>query len=310
MPLPLHINTPLIESDEGYSSLRTPILFKMDALQPSGSFKIRGIGMLAQMEVENGAASLVCASGGNAGFAATYAGHKLGTPVTIVVPETTLPDVREAIERRGAKVIVHGAAFDDADAFAREFAKREGAAYIHPFDDPRLWDGHASLVDEVVQCGVTFDGIVVSVGGGGLMAGVVRGLRRNGLGHIPVVAVETAGAASFNKSIAGGLLATLPRIETIATSLGARRVAPYPLELAKTHRIISLTVSDPEAVSACLRFADWQRVLVEPACGAALAALDAHQSVMSAFRRPLVVVCGGIGTSISKLIGWKHQFGL
>ena len=304
---PLHIRTPLLRSLASYSAFGKPLLFKMEALQPSGSFKMRGIGRLSQQAVKHGASALYCASGGNAGIAVAFSGKALGVPVTIVVPETTAADVRERIAATGARVNVHGSAFDEADAYARQAAEREGAVYIHPFDHPLLWEGHASLIDEVVEDGTPFDCVIASVGGGGLMAGLIEGLHRNGLSHVPLIAVETEGADSLAKSIEAGERITLPAITSIATSLGARTVAARAFDLAQTHPVISLTVTDADALAALVKFADAHRVLVEPACGAALAVADGHAERLSRFENPLVVVCGGIGVSLEKLDQWRSR---
>lgn len=303
----LHIETPVLEADAAYSACGRPLMMKMEALQPSGSFKLRGIGRLCEAEVRGGARAIYCASGGNAGIAAAHAGRALGVPVTIVVPETTAADVRARIGAVGARVAVHGAAFDEADRFAREAAAAEGAAYVHPFDHPLLWEGHASLIDEVVQSGRRFDCVVTSVGGGGLMCGIIEGLRRNGLDHVPVLAVETEGAASLAESLKAGERVTLPAITSIATSLGARRVAERALEDVLTHPVVSLTVTDADAVAALIKFADAFRVLVEPACGAALSVADVHAERLARFQNPLIVVCGGIAVSLDTIRAWQDR---
>jgi L-serine/L-threonine ammonia-lyase len=304
---PLHLDTPLFRTTPGYSSSGKPLWLKLDALQPAGSFKLRGVGRLCQHEVENGAEEIFCASGGNAGFAAAHAGRALGVPVTIVVPETTSREVRQSIEAIGASVLVHGSVFDEANAYAIRLADFRKAAYVHPFDHPLLWEGHGTLVDEVVAKGVGFDCVIASVGGGGLLAGIVAGLKRNGLPHVPVIAVETEGAASFHASIAAGERITLPAITSIANSLGARQVAQHVFDLPKHHPIESVTVTDAQAVVACLKFADAYRILVEPACGAALAVADAYPDLLARFDSPLIEVCGGIGVSLEKLKTWKER---
>jgi L-serine/L-threonine ammonia-lyase len=230
--------------------------------------------------------------------------------VTIVVPQTTAPAVRELIARRGAQVLVHGAVWDEAHTHAVALSREQSAAYIHPFDDALLWDGHGTLIDEVVQSGVFFDAVVTSVGGGGLFAGIVQGLRRNQLGHVPVIAVETDGAQSLHASVQKGSLVTLPAITSIATSLGSRRVAEQAFKLASEHPTVCLVVSDAQAVAACRQFADVMRVLVEPACGAALAAVTAHPEVFAQYKAPLIEVCGGVGVSLERLNAWKEQFDL
>jgi L-serine/L-threonine ammonia-lyase len=296
----LHVNTPLLRAAPGLFE-HPEVWLKMDALQPSGSFKLRGVGRLVQQSAADGARAIVCASGGNAGFAATYAAVALGLPVTIVLPLSSSATVAERLAARGAEVLRHGAVWDEAHEFAVRLAAERGAAYVHPFDHPLLWAGHSTLIDEVFEAGVEFDAVVTAVGGGGLFCGIVEGLRRHRLDRIPVIAVETEGAASAACRLAAGELVSLPAITSIATSLGARCVAPEAFERARSHPTVAVQVSDAQATAACARFADAQRVLVEPACGAALAAVDRHAA---GFRRVLVEVCGGIGVSLELLRSW------
>jgi L-serine/L-threonine ammonia-lyase len=306
----LHLNTPLLRAPPELVSAGRTVWMKMDALQPSGSFKMRGVSHLVQQRVAAGAKAVVCASGGNAGMAAALAAAACGVPATIVVPQTTSAAVRDAIAARGAAVVVHGSAWDDAHEHALALARAQGAVYVHPFDDPLLWDGHATLIDEVVQAGVAFDAVFTSVGGGGLLAGIVVGLRRNGLRNVPVIAAETEGAASYAAALAAGKPVALPAITSIATSLGARRVMPRVVEMAREHPIESVVVSDAQAVHACARFAETARVLVEPACGAAIAALLDRPEKSARFKAPLIEVCGGMGVTPARLAQWERQFGL
>ena len=103
-----------------------------------------------------------------------------------------------------------------------------------------------------------------------------------------------------------GELVTLPAITSIASSLGARRVAQQAFDWTRRHDIRSVIVSDAQAVDACLRFADDLRTLVEPACGAALAVAYQHPQLLAEFKKPLIVVCGGIGVDLVKLQVWKN----
>jgi L-serine/L-threonine ammonia-lyase len=304
---PLHLDTPLLRAPPELFGAERTVWLKMDALQPGGSFKLRGVGRLVQQRVAEGATAVVCASGGNAGMAATLAATACGVPVTIVVPQTTTAAVRDAIVARGAQVVVHGGVWDEAHEHATALARAQGAVYVHPFDDPLLWDGHATLIDEVVRSGVEFDAVFTCVGGGGLLAGIVQGLRRNGLVQVPVIAAETEGAASFAAALIAGAPVTLPAITTIATSLGAKRVAQRVVDLAREHPIESTVVSDAQAVRACARFAEAMRVLVEPACGAAIAAPAEQARFFERFACPLIEVCGGMGTTPAKLAQWQRE---
>lgn len=304
---PLHVVTPLWESRALSKSLGASVFLKMEALQPVGSFKIRGIGLACQRRYGAGAVRLVSSSGGNAGYAVAYAGRMLGLEATVVVPKTTPHWMREIISGEGAKVIEHGESWDDAHAFASEIAEDKGTAYIHPFDDPFLWEGHATIIEEVAQLDLKPAAVVLAVGGGGLLCGVLEGLHRVGWSDVPIVAVETEGAASFAASVSKGHLVTLQRIASVATSLGARRVTAQALEWTHRHTIIPLNVSDREAVRACFRFADDHRVLVEPACGAALCAAYDRTGFLVGKEPVLVIVCGGAGTSLSLLEEWAER---
>jgi len=309
----LHAQTPLVDHEPLSAQLGKQVRLKLDNLQASGSFKLRGIGKLCQNAHARGATRLVCPSGGNAGFAAAVAGRALGMSTLIVVPTSTPESVRNRIRSYGAEVIVTGAVWDDANQEALRLCGDAGSVYVPPFDHPDIWDGNATLIDEVVaQLGAPdmFDVVVCAVGGGGLLAGILHGLHRNGLSHVPVIAAETEGAASFAAAVEAGEPVTLPAITSIAGSLGAKRVADEALAWTRRHDIRNAVVSDAAAVDACLRFADDMRMLVEPACGAALAVAYGNLPQLASFKRPLLVVCGGIGVDLAKLAGWKSQFSL
>lgn len=301
----LHISTPLLEHRSLSARLGKQVWLKMESSQPSGSFKLRGIGLMCQRAVAKGATHLVCPSGGNAGFAAAVAGAALGVRTTILVPQTTHETVRLAIRAIGAGLIVAGDVWDETNQAALRLCDQPGAVYIPPFDHPDIWDGNATLIDEAAsQC--QFDAVICSVGGGGLLSGIVQGLHRNALAQVPVIAVETEGAASLHAAVQAGELVTLPAINSIASSLGARRVAQQAFDWTRKHDIRSVTVSDAQAVDACLRFADDLRTLVEPACGAALAVAYQHPQLLAEFKKPLIVVCGGIGVDLVKLQAWNN----
>ncbi|MFC6522588.1 pyridoxal-phosphate dependent enzyme [Undibacterium arcticum] len=279
----LHIQTPLLEHRSLSAQLDKQVWLKMESSQPSGSFKLRGIGVLCQRAVAKGATHLVCPSGGNAGFAAAVSGAALGVRTTILVPQTTPETVRQAIRAIGAELIVEGGVWDDTNQAALRLCDQPGAVYIPPFDHPDIWDGNATLIDEAASQS-QFDVVICSVGGGGLLSGIVQGLHRNGLAHVPVIAVETEGAASLQAAMQAGELVTLPAITSIASTLGARRVAQQAFDWTRRHDIRSITVSDAQAVDACLRFANDMRTLVEPACGAALAVAYQYPDLLTEFK--------------------------
>ena len=302
----LHINTPLIESSPLCKKAGLKVLLKLENTQPTGSFKIRGIGHLCQKGKKEGKNHFITSSGGNAGIAAAYAGRNLGVKTTVFVPTTTPYDTILKIKEQGAEVIVKGDVWDETDKYALDLAEKYDGLYISPFDHPLIWEGHSTIVDEIAMEIQKPDAIILSVGGGGLLCGVVEGLHNNYLQDIPVIAVETEGADSFAASQKAGKLITLKSIDSIAKTLGAKTVSRQTLEWNKNHEIKSVVVSDKQAVSACIDFANDHRFLVEPACGASLAVVYEQLEVLKEVKSVVIIVCGGIGVDLDKLKKWKE----
>lgn len=301
--MPLHIETPYVESRALSERSGRSIWLKFESAQPSGSFKLRGIGHACETYYARGAQRFISSSGGNAGLAVAYAGRQLALPVIVVVPETTPARARELLRLEQAEVIVHGASWQEANAYAQSLLGA-GDAFLHPFDDPLLWQGHASMIDEMARHGHKPDAVVLSVGGGGLLCGVVEGLHRNGWQDIPVLAVETEGTASLHAALQAGHPVELAAVRGVATSLGARRVCDQALTWAHSHPIHSLLVSDPAALGACEQFLSDHRVLVEPACGAALSVVYDGHPVLDAYSKLAIIVCGGATTTIDQIRQW------
>jgi len=307
----LHIRTPLIESLSLSERCKKRVYLKMENMQPTGAFKIRGIGLLCQEGKRDGARCFVSSSGGNAGIAAAYAGSKLHVPTTIFVPTTTAADFRQQMELYGAEVSIVGDVWDETHEKALGFARKVGGLYISPFDHPLIWKGHASVIDEIALEIDKPDAIVLSVGGGGLLCGVVEGLWRNDWQDVPVLAVETEGTASLATSLKQGRLVTLDKITGIAKTLGAKTVAKEALERAQQHPVQSVVVTDREAVEACVEFANGHQCLVEPACGASLSVAYGNRDVLKkiesqteALATVVIIVCGGIGVDLERMREW------
>ncbi|TEA78899.1 pyridoxal-phosphate dependent enzyme [Allopusillimonas ginsengisoli] len=303
--MPLHINTPLLESLPLSAITRKHIWLKMDALQPSGSFKIRGVGLACEEYARQGKTRFVSSSGGNAGIAVAYAGRKLGLPVVVVVPESTSERACALIREQQATLVVQGATWAEANTHALSLLN-DSDAFIHPFDDPLLWQGHASIIDEVAAEAMRPDAIVLSVGGGGLFAGVMEGLQRNGWADMPVITVETDGTASLARAVEQRDRVTLPTITGVATSLGAKQVCEQAFSLAMSHPVSPAVVTDRQAVQACRRFIDDHRVLIEPACGASLALVYEASHLLNDYENILVIVCGGVTASVEQVMSWTE----
>lgn len=230
------------------------------------------------------------------------------------------------IRKAGAADVVQvGANWAAADRYLREeiLSRDQGGIYVPPFDAEEIWEGHSSIVDEIVnQLGEVgekqISAVVCSVGGGGLFCGIVRGLDRHKMAGTTVLAVETAGAESLAKALQQGELVTLDGITSKATSLGATRVAKQTFEYAVTRpkQIKSVVVTDAEAAGACVWVAEEERIVVEMACGASVAACE-RQKMRDALGRELkiedvlvVVVCGGSNVTLEMLETWRANYGV
>ena len=345
---PLHVRTPLIISKPMSEVLGRDVYLKLDALQPSGSFKLRGIGYTCQKAIAEGANALVSSSGGNAGLATAYAGQRLGAPTTVVVPETTPEFIRDRLRSLGATVVVHGSQWSEAHARAVALNDDVRGKLIHPYDDVDTWTGHATVVHEIkadleAVYGIASPppaAIVTCVGGGGLLAGILQGLDEVGWAS----RCPTIGADCLATSVDAGSLQTLPAITSVAKSLGAASPSPRVLEMALargadgsngefyfyfrmgnvTDGVFCFTglvrpwrTSDAFAVRACVKMADDHRVLVEPACGAALSAVyggpNGRCEALDGLEGdgPVVVeVCGGAIVDRGTLAAYAAQFGI
>jgi L-serine/L-threonine ammonia-lyase len=304
---PLHVRTPLIRSRALEALLAKRVYLKLENTQPTGSFKLRGIGRLCQKAARDGSRAFVSSSGGNAGLAAAYAARELGLPITVVTPESTSERMRACIAAEGAEVLVAGAHWAHADARARSIAAQRNATYVPPFDHEELWAGHASLVSELAQEIGAPDLCICSVGGGGLLTGVIDGLTAAGWNQTRVLGVETHGAASFAAALLAGGPVTLPEVRTIAKNLGAARVAQASFDRAQAWGVQSHLVDDAAALRACRRFLDDHRMLVEPACGAALAAAYDAAPALAAARSLVIIICGGACITLAELDAWSSD---
>ena len=292
---------------------------------------------------------LFCSSGGNAGLACVKAANHYDCDVTIVVSHLvspfTIDQIRAAGSGRKVRVVQAGASWQESDDHMRqvEMAKVPDAVYVPPFDDPRIWDGHASMMDEVRTQLSEMDGevgphagkpdvVICSVGGGGMFCGVVEGLERNfgplygaangsaaggpGMQPARVLAVETRGADSLAASIRAGKHVRLPKMTSMAITLGAVRVAPRAFELASTRseNIDCVVVSDAEAAMGCWQLADDERLLAEPSCGASVSLcyggrLRKILPQLEPESRVVVVVCGGANATLEMLADYRRTYG-
>ena len=221
---------------------------------------------------------------------------------------------------------VHGENWNAADELARRLVAEDPTVeYVSPYDNPLLWAGHSTVVDELVHdLGASPPShVIASVGGGGLLCGILEGLERHSDGwakEVTVVAAETLGAASFHGAWdgnSGDRNFRLGGITSVATSLGALQVTPAALAGAEARAanglFQSVSCTDAEAVRACLSLAQDHRLLVEPACGAALAVVYSprlRDALLDGATSVVVEVCGVSAVSLELLEMWAKDLEL
>lgn len=282
-------NTPLLRLPA--RSLGLPLdaelWLKLEQLQRGGSFKARG--MFNRMRAQPvPAAGVVIASGGNAGIAAATAAQALGVRCEVFVPELTSAAKREALRARGAELVVGGAAYADALAASLQRQHATGALLLHAYDQPEVVAGAGTLAAEVEAEAGLPDRVLVSVGGGGLMGGLLA----HWGGRCRVDALEPTGSPTLHAALAAGEPVDVAVGGLAADALGARRLGRIAWGLVQRHGMASHLVPDG-AIRAAQR-ALWSelRLAVEPAAALPLAALEAGIVVPAAGERVLLVVCG------------------
>ncbi|RMH18004.1 MAG: pyridoxal-phosphate dependent enzyme, partial [Gemmatimonadetes bacterium] len=271
-------HTPLLSSRTLSERVGAPLWLKCENLQKTGAFKVRGaLRCIQRLPAEVRAKGVVTVSAGNHAQATAWAAARAGTRATVVMPEGASAVKVEASRGYGARVELHGTA---ADAFrrAREIAEQEGALFLHPFDDPDVVAGHASVGLEIADDLPEAATVVVPVGGGGLISGVAVALAPRG---VRVVGVEPAGAAAMRRSLDLGAPQTLEHVETIADGLAAPMAGALNFEIVRRLVDDVVLVEDGEIAAAVGLLLERAKLLVEPAGAAGVAALLAGRVPLS-----------------------------
>jgi len=269
------------------------IFCKLDLMQRTGSFKERGarnaLLLLDELQRRRG---VIAASAGNHALGLAYHGGLLGIPVTVVMPRFA-PLVKVATCRRlGGRVILEGDSFADAREVALDLAAREGLRLVHGFDDPHVIAGQGTMALEILEDVPEAGVLVVPTGGAGLLAGVgiaAKTLRPD----ITIVAVEPAAAPAFGAAVAAGGPVAVPIRATLADGLAVGRVGEVSFPLAEP-LVDRLVTVDEEAISlAVVRLLELEKLVVEGAAAAALAALLTARPLEAAGRPVVLLLCGG-----------------
>ena len=267
-----------------------PVFLKCENLQRAGSFKIRGAYVrIARLAPGERARGVVAASAGNHAQGVALAARLLETKATVFMPVGAPIPKEEATKAYGADVRFAGHTVDEALHAAKEYAEETGAVFIHPFDHPDIIAGQGTLGLEILAQCPDVATVLVSMGGGGLAAGIAAALAGSG-SKARVVGVQAAGAAAYPPSLAAGQPVALPRMATMADGIAIGCPGVTPFDLVQRYVADVITVSEESLSRSLLLLCERAKLLVEPAGAAAVAAaLDAP----GAFEAPVVAVLSG-----------------
>jgi len=260
---------------------------KLEQLQLGGSFKARGMfNRMRSLPIP--AAGVVIASGGNAGIAVAAAARALGVSCEVFLPKLASHAKRQALADLGAQVVVQGAAYADALAACLQRQQQTGALLMHAYDQPEVVAGAGTLAAEIEQEAGLPDRVLVSVGGGGLVAGIAAWFA----GRVRVEALEPQGSPTLHAARAAGEPVDVAVSGLAADALGARRTGRIAWPICQRFVAASHLVAD-EAISAAQQRL-WRdlRLAVEPAAALPLAALLSGVVRPAPHERMALVICG------------------
>src|SRR5215475_13838573 len=286
--------TPLLAADLADFGLPSaPLIFKLEMLQHSGSFKARGA--FANLLLRRSAAAgVVAASGGNHGVAVAHAAQRLGVSAPIFLPDITSPAKVERIKGYGAKLVVAGSRYADALEASKAHVEKTGAMAVHAYDQAETLLGQGSVGLELEQDAPGIDTLLVAVGGGGLIGGIAAWYA----GRTRIIAVEPEQSPTLHAAFEAGAPVDAPAGGIAADSLAPRRVGQLMFPIARAHVEKVLLVTDDAIRQAQAALWSVLRIVVEPGGAAAFAALLSGQYRPAPRERVTVLLCGANTTAV------------
>ena len=278
------------------------VLLKREDQQPVFSFKLRGAyNKMAQLSAAERARGVITASAGNHAQGVALAAQRLSCKATIVMPVTT-PSIKiQAVEARGAKVVLHGDTFSDAYAHALKLQKSQRATFVHPYDDPDVIAGQGTIAVEILrQWQAPIDAIFVAIGGGGLISGIASYVKRV-RPEIKVIGVQPTDSDAMARSIAAGRRIKLAHVGLFADGVAVREVGRETFRICR-ELVDDIVLVDTDAICAALKdvFEDTRSIL-EPAGALSVAGLKLWCERHRFRDRTLVAIACGANMNFDRL---------
>jgi threonine dehydratase len=260
--------TPVLTLGSDPGELPRDLMLKLEFLQPTGSFKVRGaFNLLLSAAVP--AEGVVTASGGNFGLAIAYAAHALGIPAHVFVPDSSPPAKTDRLHRLGARVHIEPGHYPEALAASEDHVTRHGGFFAHAYDQPAVVSGQGTCGLELEEQAHELDTLVVAVGGGGLIGGIASWYRD----QVRIVAVETEGTPTLFRAREAGQPVDVEVSGIAVSALGAGRIGSIAWEATQEWVDEAMLVSDGAVNAAQRQLWEQARLLVEPAAATTLAVL-------------------------------------
>ena len=284
------IRTPMLKSRTLSEIIGAEVWLKFENLQFTAAYKERGaLNKLLQLTPEERARGVIAASAGNHAQAVAYHAKRLGIPAVIAMPEPT-PTVKVTqTEGHGARVVLHGAMFDDAHAKARELEAQEGYVFVHPFDDPQIIAGAGTLGLEMLEDVPDLDTIIVPIGGGGLMSGVAIAARAI-KPDIELIGVEAELYPSMKCAVDGSNLPLGG--DTLAEGIAVKEPGALTSRILKDLADDIMLVPERDLERAVAMLVGIEKTVVEGAGAAGLAAMLSDRQRFAG-KKVATVLCGG-----------------
>jgi threonine dehydratase len=260
--------TPVVATPQ----LGPSVSVKVETVQPTGSFKVRGgLAAVAATHDDEPGRAVVAASAGNHGLGVAYAASKLGAQVTVVVPTGASAPKVAALQQFDVRLVLHGEGYREAETHALALCELEGSRYVSPYNDRNVIAGQATLARELAEQVPRLGTVVVPCGGGGLLAGVTLALEGTG---VRVVGVESEASPSMSTALAAGAIVPIDVEPTVADGLaGNLEPGAVTVGVALAHGVQVLTVSEADIRSAMAFAAQKMGFVLEGAGAVGVAAL-------------------------------------
>jgi threonine dehydratase len=287
------IPTPIISDAKLSRELGAKAYLKAESLQKSGSFKIRGAyNKISRLTDEEKSRGVIAASAGNHAQGVALAAQLNNIKAVIVLPEYAPLTKITATKGYGAEVVLHGESFDEAVAFSRKLQEKHGYTYVHPFDDEEVIAGQGTIGLEIVEDVPGLSVVVVPIGGGGIISGIATAVKTL-MPDVRIIGVQAENAAPVKKCLAAGKIVDVPIGQTIADGIAVKRPGGLTLPIIDKYVDDVVEVSEEEIARAIYFCVQNNKLVVEGAGAAGLAALLARKIDLKETDSVCTVLCGG-----------------